>query len=91
MALCIFVYVRFEAMDYSDSALQLLTQYLSAGSEWSLYYGRRMAESTGVLLSRIIISLIRGCLATRRPASAVRFDRELCMRHLSTTVVGPLR
>ena len=61
MALCIFVYVRFEAMDYSDSALQLLTQYLSAGSEWSLYYGRRMAESTGVLLSRIIISLIRGC------------------------------
>ena len=90
MALCIFVYVRFEAMDYSDSALQLLTQYLSAGSEWSLYYGRRMAESTGVLLSRIIISLIRGCLATRRPASAV-FDRELCMRYLSTTVVGPLR
>ena len=27
MALCVFLYVLFEAMDSSDSALQLLTQY----------------------------------------------------------------
>ena len=36
MALCVFLYVLFEAMDSSDSALQLLTQYPSAGSRvWS--------------------------------------------------------
>ena len=49
MALSVFVYVR------SCSALQLLMKYPSAGLEWSLYYGRRMAECTGgegILLSR---------------------------------------
>ena len=36
MVLCVFLYVLFEAMDSSDSALQLLMQYLSAGSRvWS--------------------------------------------------------
>ena len=32
MAHCVFVYVLFEAVDSSDSALQLLAQYSSAGS-----------------------------------------------------------
>ena len=80
MALCVFLYVLFEAMDSSDSALQLLTQYSPRQVVESRVESVLWQENGRVHWWRrhIIESLIRGCQLTIHEEQQAQYSIENC-------------
>ena len=79
MALCVFLYVLFEAMDSSDSALQLLTQYSPRQVVESRVESVLWQENGRMhwLRRHIIESLIRSCQLTIHE-EPVQYSMENC-------------
>ena len=67
----------FETMDSSGIAIQLPTQYLSAGIQWSLYNGSRMI-GLGWWGRHIIISLQRCSQLTIHKEWQTHLNEKLC-------------
>ena len=80
MALCVFVYVRFEAMDSRGSSLPLLTQYSPRQVVESRVESVLWQENGRVHWWRrhIIISLIRGCQLAIHEERQAQYSIENC-------------